>query len=489
MKRLIRVLSSLKLGIIVIVLLTLALICATVAESIYDTPTAQYWVYRSFWFYGILAGLGLVIFFVAVSRWPWKKHHTAFLLAHAGILILLFGALVTDIYGLDGMLRVAEGESSSAVEINEPILALSDNTTVQSVKLGWIPPNKKFKPRYIKDYNITVDQFISHADPQISFIPNTEPGKSGFPAIRVRLSAEMMKISQEYWLWGGDPSWRRIQAGPATLALLSDDLPNPPVTGGPVLSFRREKNGDLTAISVSSDGKSRTEKIPEPKIKGTVIQPGWRGGVKITVDEYLPDAISLVNYTPSFVQYGNNAPPSAIHVISGKLGESPNPASMWLGLGDRATLQTGGREIALAYFPKRVNLPFAIRLHQFKIDHYEGTRNPSEFSSVVSVMSDKTDSGGAEEKPIVISMNEPLEHNGITFYQASYEDALPRPTVSIFSVNRDPGRFAKYFGSLLIVLGTILLFAEKLKKARVAQAVRTGVSPNASKDPYREINL
>jgi hypothetical protein len=66
-------------------------------------------------------------------------------------------------------------------------------------------------------------------------------------------------------------------------------------------------------------------------------------------------------------------------------------------------------------------------------------------------------------------MNEPLTVKGITLYQASYEDAQPRPVVSIFSVNRDPGRPWKYLGSLLIVLGSIILFAVKYRKSKATQ--------------------
>jgi hypothetical protein len=75
------------------------------------------------------------------------------------------------------------------------------------------------------------------------------------------------------------------------------------------------------------------------------------------------------------------------------------------------------------------------------------------------------------EKPLqeyatTVSMNEPLQHRDLTFYQASYEPGEPRPTVSVFSVNRDPGRLTKYIGSILLVAGVIWLFVEKLRKAK-----------------------
>lgn len=68
-------------------------------------------------------------------------------------------------------------------------------------------------------------------------------------------------------------------------------------------------------------------------------------------------------------------------------------------------------------------------------------------------------------------MNEPLKHSGFTLYQTSYEPGDPRPITSILSVNRDPGRGAKYLGSLLIVLGAIWLFAMKYRRAPARKAM------------------
>jgi cytochrome c biogenesis protein ResB len=60
---------------------------------------------------------------------------------------------------------------------------------------------------------------------------------------------------------------------------------------------------------------------------------------------------------------------------------------------------------------------------------------------------------------VVISMNEPLKKDGYTFYQSSFEqNERGEATVSILSVNHDPGRWIKYLGSFLIVLGSSMLF-------------------------------
>ena len=61
-----------------------------------------------------------------------------------------------------------------------------------------------------------------------------------------------------------------------------------------------------------------------------------------------------------------------------------------------------------------------------------------------------------------ISMNHPLKEDGYTVYQSGFEeDEKGVPVASVFSINKDPGRFVKYFGSLLIVLGSLILFLRR----------------------------
>lgn len=465
-------LISLKLAVVIIVALAAACALATILESIYDTPTAQYWVYRSWWFYGILAVLGAQIFAVAMSRIPWKKKHTPFLLAHLGILILLFGSWLTERYGIDGILRVEEGEIGTVVEIQEPTLILVEGNQVKSIPVPWRPPNAEFSPIRIDEYGIEIDRYLSHAQPDVRFHPAQKQNGAGaetLPAVKVELKAgdnaprAMRRFKQEFWLWSGDPAWMSFSAGPARVSLASAEskLSLKDLAGekqGPSILLKPASNGALLYETQNSAGKTKRGRFSSGKIDGAKIHPGWAVDFTLTVKEWIPDARSEVRYRKSDLQYGLEAPPSAIHLKAG----DEKDARLWLGLGDRATLQFRGREIAIGYYPRRVLLPFGIQLQRFEIEHYQGTTQPAEYSSRVRVVDDRKvekkqrDLAGQE---ILVSMNEPLYYGGFTFYQSSYEPGEPRATVSIFSVNQDPGRWWKYIGSILIVLGAILLFA------------------------------
>ncbi len=433
---------SLQFAVTVILSLAFASMVGTVLESQYDTATARYWVYRAFWFRMILAALGINIFCVMMSRFPWKKHHAAFLLAHIGILSLLTGSWVTDRRGLDGTLRIEEGETANVVEMDEAQLVFSESDALQAVPVKWIPPGVGFNPIQVAQYGITADQFLSHAEADFSFpeVPAGTPGAA--PWIKVQLAGGPMKIRQEFQLWGGDPGWNTIQAGPARLMLFRNALEVPK-------TLKKELEGQPWAAFFPKKGG------------GYSVEMGrkWKGGVELKVLEWKSFTTSRVQYRDARVQYGQQAPLSAIHLTTGKTGDG---SDVWLGLGERATLQQMGRQIRIGYYPRRVSLPFAVKLHKFDIERYPGTFSPKEYASTVSVQDERNPQAASQS--VLISMNEPLHHSGITFYQASYEEAQPRPTVSIFSVNRDPGRWLKYMGSIFLVSGIIWLFVTRWRK-------------------------
>jgi hypothetical protein len=475
-------LASLKLAVIVLLSLVFSLATATTLESLYDTPTAKFYVYQSWWFHALLGFLGVNIFCSAMSRWPWKPRLYPFVVAHIGILTLLFGSWVTERYGIDGNLRVSEGDTSSEVDLDTPLLVLTEGEQTVTMPIRWIPPGATFKPLELRKeglpYDLVIDKFVSHADANFSFVANTEARTDGSapsndpaattnpvkkPAIRLKLTGGPMKITQDFWLWDGDPGWSGFQAGPAWLELRkgngSEAVP-PRSTQGPRFTVFWDKDGSVAYRAESSTGELVKGKLAAGKINGTVLDPKWKGNVRVELAEWIPDAMVSTDYKVSRLQYGAEAPPSAIHIVV----KGNANAETWLGIGTRALMKTGPHQVEIGYFNRRIILPFEVKLNRFTVEHYEGSQKPASYASEVTITGGDLKRGESIQRKI--SMNEPVKNSGITLYQASYEDAEPRPVTSIFAVNQDPGRPYKYAGSLLIVLGTIWLFGRKYQLKR-----------------------
>ncbi len=452
--RLYRILISLQLAVVLLICFTLSLIVATSLESAYDTPTAQYFVYRAPWFYVLLLGLGLNILAVALSRLPWKRHHLPFLAAHSGILLLLVGAWVTQRWGVDGMLRVEEGDTQATVEIDEPQILMqhsADEGKTRIISFPWRPPGVSV-PQFEIGHGIRVEEYLSRADPVFSF-ENSDSDRAA-AALKLKFTTKRsmggmpaMSASQEIWLWAGASEWQTSEIGPARVFF------GKPASGpGPWISLEPRRAGGISFEAVSMrQERSRGVIAASQLVQGTVIDPGWKA-IQIEVLQFVPRAVPRTEYVEAKIQYGPKAPPSAIRL------RTPDE-SIWLGLGDRVTF----KDAIVAYYPRRVVLPFGLRLDRFMLERYPGSTQPASFSSRVTVQDQ-----AARDPAHLISMNEPLEWKGFTFYQSSYEEGFPRPTVSVFSVNQDPGRELKYLGSLLLTLGIIWFYFNKMRQRRRA---------------------
>lgn len=113
------------------------------------------------------------------------------------------------------------------------------------------------------------------------------------------------------------------------------------------------------------------------------------------------------------------------------------------------TLFIRGREVLIEVGKKSLNLPFEIVLTRFHMDHNPGTSSAASYESFVRLFT----SEGPKEAHIY--MNNPLKYRGFTFYQASYSQNADGSYSSTLSANVDQGRPLKYFGSLLVVLGSM----------------------------------
>lgn len=460
-----RFLCSLKLAVTTILLLAAALAVGTFVESLYDIQTGRFWVYRSFWFNGLLVLLGLNIFCVALSRYPWKKKHIPFLVAHIGILTLLVGSFITQKFGIDATMVVSEGQTTSTIELEESLLTVSTmEGQSQTIEIPWRPHNVSFSPIELSKFGVRVEKYLSHAEPVYEFTSAKTPDAASKSAIQLHFSIRAMGVSQTFWLWGGDPSWSRIQLGPAQFILLPESYPiskKAEAQKNTLIQFRKRKDGSLEYKAFSKKGGEKTGIVRVSGKQDVELNTGWggpMGPVQLVVKAWFPQAENSSYFKKSRTQFGQNAPPPAIWIRALDGG-----SGVWLGRDQEVEFFSQGQRLRIFYTARRLALPFSLFLDQFSIQTYPGTSNPASYSSQVKVVGAK---GLDPNQKITISMNEPLEWGGYTFYQSSYIPGVPRPITSVFSVNRDPGRFLKYLGSIFIVLGSTMLFAVKVLKKR-----------------------
>jgi hypothetical protein len=120
---------------------------------------------------GYLLGSVLVINLIAsyVRRYPFKLRNTGLLMIHSGLVLLLVGQLVTDVFSVEGAMRLEPGETRNYSEdFHATELVIVDTTDpkfdrVVSVPADWLEPGATFDlPE--SPFSLRVRRFWPNAD-------------------------------------------------------------------------------------------------------------------------------------------------------------------------------------------------------------------------------------------------------------------------------------------------------------------------------------
>jgi hypothetical protein len=201
--------ASLKLAVILLAVLIVAAIAGTIYESSFDAKIARAYIYGAPWFNFWLVLLGANLAVSAVSRWPWRKHHVAFLVTHLGIITLLTGSLIGRIWGTEGTITLFKGEPpTNRLLVDEHQLRVRDiDGIVKGYPAEFLhhPPTPQ-RPRNLGLLAGGARLSIIDYTPAIEGRLNPKPLKEGgTPALHFTISTAMMNQHLESWLLDDDP--------------------------------------------------------------------------------------------------------------------------------------------------------------------------------------------------------------------------------------------------------------------------------------------
>ncbi|MBN8540288.1 MAG: cytochrome c biogenesis protein ResB [Deltaproteobacteria bacterium] len=449
-RKIIKALASLKLAVVIIVMIGIVTAWGTIVEAQFDALAAKKLVYDSIWMWVPMVLLVISLTAVMIDRWPWQKRHTGFVLAHIGIIILLLGSLITQRFGVDGSISFGIGEKQKNIIVGETDLAVySSFDGAQYAKLFDREVDFLKRPAGkipivipIPEGEIKIVESLPYAIREQKFV-EAEPDSKAGAAIRFQMQNPNVNITE----WMLQPSKDGVETkdlGPAQVLIVSQF---PRDFGGRNAIIFKPLDDERLEFNVHT---ARRPGIQKGTVKaGESIKTGWMG-LELRMLKYLPRAKEDITYRA--LEKPTPMTSAAIKVAYRAPGKK-EVSHQWMGLNSLLKLFSDGQVYVVSYANRRIPLGFDLSLKDFRIGRYQGTLRAASYESVVT-LPDATEH--------LISMNEPLKHASFTFYQASFEsDPSGRPVASILSVNRDPGRGLKYFGSLLLVFGAIHLFYMK----------------------------
>lgn len=286
-----RFLASLQLAVVMLVLLAAVLSWATVVETQHGRAYAQWYVYSSPWFVGLLGLLGVNIFCAAAIRFPWQRHQTGFVITHLGLLTLLFGSVHSFLGGMEGRVSLGEGESTQH-------MVLADRSQITATWVGrpqeppydfiFSPGPADWRPARVLKFGVVggVGMRILRYHQQAQLIQEWEPDatQQGGPVVKISVTGKDGVRVAEEWL----PDHRfgealalgplKVQLERAATDQMVTDFLQPPI----------DKLGEKGLLAIYDRDAAYHVSVDE--CVGQKVPLG-NTGVAVEIAEYLPNAI------------------------------------------------------------------------------------------------------------------------------------------------------------------------------------------------------
>lgn len=124
-----------------------------------------------------------------------------------------------------------------------------------------------------------------------------------------------------------------------------------------------------------------------------------------------------------------------------------------------ATVQVEGKNYTVQIAKSSWKMPFKVHLTKFTHKYHPGTLRPKVFESEIERIE------GEHEEEVLIQMNEPMRHGGLTFFQASWGPQEGKPDRKLFSkfeVVKNPADQWPWYAILVVTAGLLFQFGMSL---------------------------
>tara|TARA_B110000444_G_scaffold83828_1_gene79204 strand:- start:8238 stop:9368 length:1131 start_codon:yes stop_codon:yes gene_type:complete len=149
--------------------------------------------------------------------------------------------------------------------------------------------------------------------------------------------------------------------------------------------------------------------------------------------------------------------PSIIFRVRGSDNNSDGIYGLFLGQRDLDIFDFKENQYFTEFRRERSYLPFSIELLDFKKVLHPGTNVAKSFSSEINLIESKV------PRRVLIQMNEPLRHQGYTFFQASFIEELDGEA-TVLAVVKNYGRLFPYISSIIMSIGLLVHLMVNLPK-------------------------
>ncbi|QZT36645.1 cytochrome c biogenesis protein CcsA [Halosquirtibacter xylanolyticus] len=449
MKAVIKAIGSTTLTGFLFILIAMALGMATIVETLYDTATAQIWIYNATWLEVVYLIFSINLLINIFRFKLLKNKKIALWMFHISFLLIILGGAATRYFSHEGMLHLREGETTHRYLSSDNTLSLTvdNNTEERTIKLS--PYAFNHHSISCEDIKVSISNYQTGVEKTLEATPNGQ----GYLKLMIiqNFHSETSIIGQ------GEV----IHVGKQTVGFSA-------TTQNPTVSIQNTDN----KLSIKSDASIRVRTMSKDHLSDNTIKhelPLFPKRV-YQIDDL---QIVLMDYVPSGrikAKRSQNGMYTAVDAtISTKQMSKEVTLFNITGLPlSQQNFLIGSHNIQIGLGQKERTLPFDLKLKDFILERYNGSNSPAAYRSIMEL----NDTKNNLHKEVEISMNNTLHHQRYRFYQTSYDQDEKG---TILTVNTDYwGTLITYLGYFLMILGMLLaLFTpnsrfQKLLKRSVA---------------------
>ncbi|MCF8231202.1 MAG: cytochrome c biogenesis protein CcsA [Bacteroidales bacterium] len=434
-------LFSIRLMGVLILIFAVAIGVATFIENDYSTATARVLVYDTLWFeiLFLLLTINLIGNFVIYRMF--RKSKLTIFLFHLAFIIILIGAAITRYLGFEGSMHIRENEKSNVVRTYDSYLQVHFNDG-QSTKQ--ISKKVTFADGLHNDFNQNYD--FENKEYRIrlkDYTPNATESLIRSPKGSPILTFQIIQNTNKQLTYVRDGESRNAGNYRFGLNTGNEETFDFQATGNEKISLQAPDT--VTVIDMAGDKQKYEPQTNIPFRKGKLYRIGTN--TQISYQQYYPTA--KISFQSADTQEQKYADVLRFNVTSGETQKELIVRGAKGASGKPSKLTIDGTRISLNYGAKKKELPFSLKLKDFKLERYPGSKSPSSFESEVVLI----DKGKNIKESRRIYMNNVLKHRGYRFYQSSYDQDEKG---TILSVNHDlPGTVVTYIGYILLTIGMI----------------------------------
>lgn len=305
--RIIHWLGSLQLALILLGTIAIACAVATFTESSFDTKVAQTYIYKAPWFVLWLGVLCINLLAVTLTRWPWQKKHTGFIITHYGIITLLIGAIVGLNYGFEGNVTIHKDKPpATKVTVNRSIIQVESPVDSALYIMSFDASTAGLSEKNPRTFSVPGTGLRIIADASSNNLIEEEkiiPSDQGAPGVLLRLTSARMSQSVDLALvLNGDApreedffGLAKIRFQPALPTAAKPEGKETQMVFGrfaPVVQSETKASG--VRVLLSEDGRKVTLVAPD-QTSATYLRedlmnkPVATGTAIVTIENYWPD--------------------------------------------------------------------------------------------------------------------------------------------------------------------------------------------------------